>query len=158
MKPLSFLRIWAFVLLTAGCSKQEIEPVRPRVQISQIQLPTFGDPSNTDGALPPPSQSNRGGEGPAARQAVPNEAVLLIRDSEQADALADYSEKVYIQWNKALKQFRSKERRLPASLSELQKFQPKLASLPAPKGFQLYLDPQLGEINVLRAAQSRPTR
>lgn len=158
MKLISLLAVLALAVLTAGCSKTDDKPGSHPDRTTKTQLPTISGSADAGGVPPPPGQSIPAAGASADARAVPNASVALVRDAEKAVELADYSEKVFLQWNEALKRFRTKERRLPGSLAELQKFQPKLASFAPPKGFQLDLDPQLGEINVVRSALTGASR
>lgn len=145
------------VLLAVGCAKQEHRSAQPAVPPRQTPLPTIHLSSDA-GAAPPPGFLAAAGGGQAVIPKAAAEAVPLVRDFDRAMELRDYTEKVAGQWSEALTQFRSKYGRWPTSPAELQQFQPRLVSFPAPKGFQLGWDPQSGEINLLRATLSRPAR
>jgi hypothetical protein len=135
--------------MIAGCSNEEETLVSQPTVAAKPQGIQFGAPAGRGGSI-----SLAPANPPANDAAVPA-GQALVRDAEEADALVDYSEKVYIHWNEALKQFRAKHGRLPVSLSELQQHEARLAAFPAPKSFALHLDPQLAEINVVRPASTR---
>ena len=73
----------------------------------------------------------------------------LLKDFDQISNRRDHMEKVANRWNNALGKFSKKHGRQPKTLPELQQFQPDLASLNPPSGFQLQLDPGAGEVYLI---------
>lgn len=108
----------------------------------------------------PPIEMSQAAAGVDIRQ-LPDErssaqntrAVQLENNAEKRTALTDYTEKVYIHWNAALRDYRKKHNRWPDSLPALQQHQPDTELPPPPPGFNLQLDMQAGEIYLTRTGR-----
>ncbi len=136
----------ALATLASGCSrKAHSQAARPpqRTVLTQVfQLNTSLDTPSTPSA---PGTAEASSLAVATPPATPQ-----LRNFDEIVDLRDYSERVSLRWTEALREFHKHKHRIPASLAELRHAHPKLAKLPAPKGFQLEIDPVSVEVNVVR--------
>lgn len=135
--------------LVVGCSKEESDS---ELYTGQTTVEAVGDVFPVSPAITTPRPFD-----PLAAPAEVshNESVPLVTDAEERVKLADLTENIYLQWNAALEEYRKEHNRLPRTLLELQQFHPELASLQPPRGFALTLDPQAGEVFIVRAQPAK---